>query len=229
MSAPCSTFHRTRNLCTRVYLSGMRTALTILLLNLFMANPHVQAINTDSLLSLYGSQLANHKEFQADFTQSRYLEMFGKPLISKGVLYFRAPSSFKLHYTSPFESVILFNGKKLQRFILEDGKYVEQPSMEIVAKAISREMIRWLSGTFDKDFPYKVNVESANPRRLELIPDSKMARAVFASIILHMADPPTYISSIRLNEPSGDYILIEHQQPDFSSLPQDEFQITSQE
>lgn len=207
----------------RVYLSNMRIFPVILLTLSILGSAFPDQIDKDSLLSHYGSRISGHDHFTAGFTQSRYLAMFGKPLVSKGTVSFAAPDSFKLHYRDPFESVILFAGGTMRRYVVENGTYVEQPSMEIVAKAISKEMIRWLSGSFGDDFPYEVTIDPGNQRKISLSPKSAAARAIFSTIELVIAAKETYIESIRLNEPSGDYILIEHEPPDFSELDPHEF------
>ncbi len=174
----------------------------------------------DSLLSFYSAGLSHNTHFQASFTQSRYLAMFEKPLVSTGTVSFSSPDKIRFHYKTPFESVILFAGGNMKRYRVESGSYIEQPSLEIVAKAITREIVRYLSGSFTaRDFPYSVSVDPKDKRHITLVPTLSAAQAVFEKIELRFPADPLYIKSIRLVEPSGDYILIEHDAPSFAPLP----------
>ena len=183
-----------------------------------------RANTRDSLLAFYSSRLSEHKHLSATFTQSRYLSMFEKPLVSKGTISYSYPDKIRFHYVLPFESVIVFSGGNMKRYRIDNGVAVLQPSMEIVAKAITREIVRYLSGGFAGDSPYDITVDSLNNRHVILVPSRSAARAVFSRIELFFPADPTYIEKIKLVEPSGDCILIEHDIPSFAPLPDSLFE-----
>ncbi len=177
----------------------------------------------DSLLQVYSTAISTHTSFQAPFTQSRHIAMFDKPLVSKGVISFAHPGSIKLHYTAPFEAVILLRDGEMTRFRRQDGAWVEQPSLEIVTKAITSEMARWFSADFTSDFPYDVSVVDNDPRHLRLRPRNAAAKTLFEAIELRFPETPTYIEKVTLIETSGDAIVIEHGQPSFEPLGEETF------
>ncbi|MBD3392500.1 MAG: hypothetical protein GF418_10485 [Chitinivibrionales bacterium] len=178
------------------------------------------AANLDSLLAFYADRLTSHPYFAASFTQSRHLAMFDTPLVSTGTIYFAAPDRIRFHYKTPFESVILLSQGTMKRYRIENGEYVEQPSLEIVAKAITREITRYLSGEFaTEDFPYDATIDPQNNRHMVLIPSRSAAKAVFERIEITFPADPVYIKEIKLVEPNGDFILVEHEKPSFDELP----------
>lgn len=179
--------------------------------------------NADSLLDQKANILKTHKHFSAKFTQSRYMAMFRKPLISTGEISFSHPDKILFHYKTPFEAIILLKEGSMKRYRIENGKYIEQPSMEIVAKAITKEVLRYLKGDFTKDFPYTVIHDNKKPLAFLLFPKSSIAQAIFANIELIFSADYTYIEQITLNETGGDYIQIKHEKPIFEPLPKSTF------
>jgi outer membrane lipoprotein-sorting protein len=189
----------------------------IILVCIFITEPH--ASSADSLLNEHSKKLALHKHFCADFTQSRYMSMFKKPLVSTGTIFFSYPDKIKFHYKTPFESIILLSEDSMERYRIEQGKKVKQPSQEIVARSIAKEVTRYLGGNFSDEFPYDVTVDSNKPRKFILIPTHSMAKAVFSSIELTFSEDSLYIEEIKLIEQTKDYIHIKHERPSFETLP----------
>jgi outer membrane lipoprotein-sorting protein len=180
----------------------------------------------DSLLAFYSKSLSRNRHFSTSFTQSRYLSMFKKPLVSTGTISFSHPDRIRFHYKTPFESVILLAGGTMKRYRIENGVYTEQPSLEIVARAITKEITRYLSGDFTgDDFPYDVSIDPDNDRHVLLIPTRSAAKAVFERIELLFPDDPVYIRQIKLIEPSGDCITVEHDTPSFAPVPDSLFDV----
>jgi len=176
------------------------------------------AVNADSLLQAYSARISRHNQFTARFRQSRHLSMFDAPLVSEGTIVFRAPGDVRLHYTSPFESVILFSGGTFSKYFVENGVWTHQPSLEIVTKAITREMTRWLSADFAADFPYTAHASAADLRRVVLVPRNAVAKAVFTSIELYFSPTAEYIQKVKLVEGSGDSTVIVHEAPAFGPV-----------
>lgn len=153
--------------------------------------------------------------------------MFKKPLVSTGTITFSYPDKIKFHYKTPFESVILLSEDSMERYRIEQGKHVKQPSLEIVAKAITKEVTRYLGGRFLEHFPYDVAIDFNNPRKFILTPTQKMAKAVFSTIELYFSRDSLYIAEIKLIEQSGDFIHIKHERPSFETISDSVFSITN--
>lgn len=173
---------------------------------------------TNDFLKTLSSKLGTYKQFSAEFTQSRYMSMFKKPLISTGTISFSYPDKIRFYYKTPFESIILLDGGTMKRFRIENDDFKEQPSMEIVAKIITKEIIRFLSGGLLEDAPYHIEYTASKPNQLSLIPQSAVARSVFSVIELYLSEDLTYIEQLKLVEENGDYIHIQHTSPSFKPL-----------
>lgn len=189
------------------------------------SNSAAGPVDTDSLLRVYSNRLSQHRHLSAPFTQYRYLSMFDRPLVSKGTVKFAHPDRFMLHYTEPFEAVILLKDGDLQRYRVVDGVYEQQPSLEIVTKAITGEMMRWLSAEFTSNFPYEVEVDPGNMRHLVLTPRNPAAKAIFSHMELFFPEEPDYLKKIKLVEESGDSIVVEHDKPSFAPLDESAFSV----
>lgn len=197
---------------------------TILLISFSNSN----ATEADSLLSEYSKNLAQHKHFCAKFTQSRSMSLFKKPLVSTGTISFSYPDKILFHYTTPFESNILLNDNTMTRYRIEQGKYILQPSLEIVAKAITREIMRFIKGELTKNSPFTVKLNAEKPRTFNLIPTNSMAKTIFSSIQLSFSASLQYIEEIKLIEQNGDYILVKHERPSFDPIPDSVFTIPNE-
>lgn len=116
----------------------------------------------------------------------------------------------------------------MKRYRIENGKYIEQPSHEVVAKAITREVMRYLGGEITKESPYNIKHDSSKPHQFILIPTHSMAKSVFSSIELTFSEDLLYIEQVKLTEHSGDYILIKHETPSFEVVPDSVYTIQNE-
>lgn len=183
------------------------------------------AENADSILTEYAKGLQKHNNFKANFIQKRHISVFPAPLKSEGIISFSAPDNIRFDYSKPFESYIIFSEGKMARYRMEDGKPVKQHSMEIVAKAITREVMRFIRGEFSSEMPYQVEYNPHKEGEFTLIPVNSQAKAIFSSMVLIFSEDKNYIKTIKLFEKSGDFIIIEHEKPNFSPLNKEIFTI----
>ncbi|MFP4415713.1 MAG: outer membrane lipoprotein carrier protein LolA [Fibrobacterota bacterium] len=180
---------------------------------------------SDSLLQFIAGKLKQNRHFTAPFTQKRYMAMFEKPLISEGTINYLYPDNIRIEYVTPFESVILLTENSINRYRIENGKYIKQPSLEIVAKAITKEIIRYVSGEFISNGPYRITSASGAERHFILTPTNAAVKAIFDRIELFFPADPTYVQKVKLVETSNDSIVIEHEPPSFEPVPDSVFSI----
>ena len=183
------------------------------------------ANSADSLLTEYSKNLRLHKQFTADFTQYRYMSMFKEPLISTGTLYFSYPDKILFHYKTPLEVKILLNNNRMKRFRVEEGKNIEQPSIEMVSKPIIRNIMHFFKGDFVKSRSFKTEVNKNKPRTFTLTPARSGAKHFFSAIEISFPENLEYIAEIKLVEKSSDYILVKNEQPSFNAVPDSVFTI----
>ncbi len=198
-----------------------------ILLSLLLVGFHIFAKDQtpEYLFSKASQKLGTHKHFQANFTQYRSMQLFKKPLVSQGTISFSYPDKIKFHYKKPFESIILLNNNSMERYRFEQGSYVKQPSLEIVAKAITKEVLTYFNGNFSNNFPYDVSLDTTTANRFILFPKSKMAQTIFSSMEILFSTEGDYVKEIKLNEQNGDYVHIIHEIPIFDSLPDKHFTV----
>lgn len=179
----------------------------------------------DSALVEYSKGLKKHENFKANFIQKRHISIFPAPLESEGTISFSSPDNIRFDYSKPFISYIIFSDGKMARYRIENGIPVKQHSMEIVAKAITREVMRFIKGEFSNEMPYEIKYDSNKPGEFTLIPVNSQAKAIFSSMVLIFAEDKSYIKTIKLFEKSGDNIIIEHNKPDFSPISKEIYKI----
>jgi hypothetical protein len=203
----------------------MKPLIILLYLISFIFFTKSHANSADSLLAEYSKNLTLHKHFTADFTQYRHISMFKKPLISTGTLYFSYPDKILFHYKTPLEAKILLHNNRMKRFRVEDGKNIEQPSIEMISKPIIRNIMHFFKGDFVKSRSFKVEISNNKPGTFILIPVDSGARHFFSSIQFSFSEDLQYLAEIKLIEKSSDYILIKHEQPSFKAVPDSVFTI----
>lgn len=198
----------------------------LLLIFLISLLPYsVYSGSADLKLKEYSKELQKNNHFKASFIQKRQISVFPAPLESEGTISFSTPDKIRFDYKKPFESFIIFSDGDMARYRIENGKAVKQHSMEIVAKAITREVMRFIKGEFGEEMPYEVKYDESKPGEFELIPINSQAKAIFSSMVLVFSLDKSYIKTIKLFEKSGDNIIIEHSKPDFSPLNEQIFKI----
>jgi outer membrane lipoprotein-sorting protein len=136
---------------------------------------------------------------QADFVQQKHLKILSKPLISKGVMYYKAPSSLRWEYKAPIQSVLLMQNGHTKRFQNDGSGYKEErganmPSMQMVMAQITQ----WLSGNFSDDALFSAKMEKG--RKIILTPQKKGFADIIARIELHLAENPGMIAAVLIFE-----------------------------
>lgn len=136
---------------------------------------------------------------QAEFVQQKHLKILSKPLISKGVMYYKAPSSLRWEYKVPIQSVLLMQNGHTKRFQNDGSGYKEEnsadmPSMQMVMAQITQ----WLSGNFSDDAMFSAKMEKG--RKIILTPQKKAFADIIARIELHLSDTPGMIAAVLIYE-----------------------------
>jgi outer membrane lipoprotein-sorting protein len=136
---------------------------------------------------------------QASFVQEKHLKILSKPLISKGVMYYKAPSSLRWEYKEPFKSVLLMKNSHAKRFYNNGDGFKEEhgtnmPSMQMVMGQITQ----WLSGNFKDDPMFEAKMRAG--RKIILTPKEKSLADIIAHIDLNLSNTPGIIDSVLIHE-----------------------------
>lgn len=147
---------------------------------------------------------------RADFVQEKHLEILQKPLISRGVFYFRAPDDLRWEYTEPIRSILLVHDGKTERWIEGDDGLVKDaaaglPAMQMMLGEISG----WLQGRFEENPDFKATLEPG--RQIVLTPKSAALADIIQRIVLQLSDAPGLLDSVTVYESDASYTLFRFQ------------------
>lgn len=136
---------------------------------------------------------------QADFIQEKHLKILSKPLISKGVLYFKSPRSLRWEYESPIKSVLLMHNGQVNRFVKSDEGFVPDTGMKLQAmQVVMDEITLWLSGRFQDNPNFKASLEPGP--KIVLIPSKNSFTAIIDRIELMLSEERGFINSVAIFE-----------------------------
>ncbi len=136
---------------------------------------------------------------QADFIQEKHLKILSKPLISKGVLYFKSPRSLRWEYESPIKSILLMHDGQMNRFVKSDEGFVPDTGMKLQAmQVVMDEITLWLSGRFQDNPNFKASLEPGP--KIVLIPSKNSFTAIIDRIELMLSEEPGFINSVTIFE-----------------------------
>ena len=89
---------------------------------------------------------------RAEFIQEKHMKILFRPLVSKGVFYFRSPGSLRWEYRSPVKSIILMHHGKTTRYIEKNGTIDEEDGVNLTfMQVMLQEITRWIEGRFDEN------------------------------------------------------------------------------
>lgn len=136
---------------------------------------------------------------KAEFVQEKHMKVLVNPLISKGVLFFRAPDSLRWEYQYPIKSILITHNGRTRKFIQREGITIEDAgtgthAMHFVVDEISR----WLKGRFDENPAFSAAL--APDRKIVLTPGNKNIARMIRRIELDLSDRPGIIDSVMIYE-----------------------------
>jgi outer membrane lipoprotein-sorting protein len=163
---------------------------------------------------------------KADFVQSKHLKILSKPLISKGVIYYKSPGSLRWEYIEPIRSILLAHNGKTKRFHGDGDRFSEEnsadtPFMQVVMTQISQ----WFAGNFNDDALFSARMELG--RKIVLTPKNKNFTGIIAKIELYLSNTPGVIDRVMIHEGADAYTRMDFSQTSINpELADDIFQKT---
>lgn len=219
----------------------MRAKATFLMLGLVLLTglkgqaQKVSDARLEKVLESMDRAAAVFKNASADFTWTQYTLVVDETDVQTGKIYFRR-SGDEIHMMAdikqPVQKYVLFSGDKLQLY---------QPTIERVTEykaGKSREELEsWmvlgfgggghsLLKSFQVSYAGTEKVAGVEAGKLELVPKSERARAVFAKVTLWIDAERGVAVRQKFLEDSGDYRVTEYQGIELNqSLPDDVFKL----
>lgn len=128
---------------------------------------------------------------ETEFIQTKHLPILNKPLISKGKLYYQAPSSLRWEYVSPIQSILLMHNGRVKRFTLDTRtrQYREESGEGLDAmQVVLGEITQWLKGRFDESPMFAARLEPGD--KIVLTPKQKAFGDVIQRMELYLDTQP---------------------------------------
>ncbi|MCC7508995.1 MAG: outer membrane lipoprotein carrier protein LolA [Planctomycetes bacterium] len=157
----------------------------------------------DDLLKRIEKEHKEHKDFQGNFTQTKFLPLFGDKIESSGRFVFKKPDHVRWEYAKPHKSILVVTGDTGKKWSestnkVENFKLSEDRGLDAVVK----QLFTWFKGEFTKlKNDYDVSIKSREPVTLEMKPRNETVRKFIASIEVKFAKGEGAITSVKLLEP----------------------------
>ncbi len=146
------------------------------------------------------------KSVKAEFIQEKHLKILKKPLISKGIFYYKSPGSLRWEYFSPVRSILIMNNGKVRRWIKTENGFGEDHSPGLKGMGIVLdEITKWLAGDFNDNPDF--NAALLPGKKILLTPKNKALSSIIAKIVLRLSDTPGIMESVTIYESEDNYTL----------------------
>lgn len=163
----------------------------------------VKEESLDDLLKRIEKEHKEHKDFQGNFTQTKFLPLFGDKIESSGRFVFKKPDHVRWEYAKPHKSILVVTGDSGKKWSestnkIENIKLSEDRGLDAVVK----QLFTWFKGEFTKlKNDYDVSIKSREPVTLEMKPRNETVKKFIASIEVKFAKGEGAITSVKLLEP----------------------------
>lgn len=156
----------------------------------------------------FSQQATKINSISSNFRQEKTLTALTETIVSNGVFNFKRANKVRMEYKKPFAYMMVMNGDKM---LVKDEGHSNTVNLKSnkLFQQVNKIVIDCVQGTIldSKDFTSKV-FESPKEFLLEMTPTSKALRGFFQTIVLIVEKKDYSVSSIKMNEPSGDTTII---------------------
>jgi len=145
---------------------------------------------------------------KSDFVQEKNLSMLSEKIVSKGKFWFKKESRVRMEYNQPFQYLMILNKDKV---FVKDGQKENKVSTKSnkLFQQINKIMIDCMQGTTLNNSDFKTRIfENKNTALVELTPVTKGLKELFKTIKVIIDRSNFSVSSIEMQELSGDNTII---------------------
>ena len=145
---------------------------------------------------------------KSDFTQEKNLSMLSEKIVSKGKFWFKKDNLLRMEYNKPFEYLMILNKDNMY---IKDGQKESKVSTKSnkLFQQINKITVDCVQGTVfsNPDFVTKV-YENKGTYIVEMSPVGKALKEFFKTIDVIINKDDYEVSTIEMNENSGDNTII---------------------
>ena len=192
----------------------MRKIILVLsiLLSWLTAKPQLAGYTPIAGLPKFKEQFAviakKTETIKSDFTQEKNLSMLSEKIVSKGKFWFKKDNLLRMEYTKPYQYLMILNKDNMY---IKDGQKENKVSTKSnkLFQQINKITIDCVQGTVfsNPDFITKV-YENKSTYLVELSPVGKALKEFFKSINVIIDKSDYEVTTIEMNENSGDNTII---------------------
>ena len=146
---------------------------------------------------------------KSDFIQVKNLSMLSEKIISKGKFWFKKENLLRMEYTTPYEYLMILNKNNIY---IKDGQKENKVSTKSnkLFQQINKITIDCVQGTVftNPDFVTKVYENESN-YLVQLSPENKALKEFFKTIDVIINKSDYEVTTIEMNENSGDNTIIQ--------------------
>lgn len=144
----------------------------------------------------------------AEFIQEKHMKILSRPLVSKGVFYFRSPNSLRWEYQAPVKIIMLLHQGKTTRYIEKNGTIIEEDGVNLpFMQMMLQEITRWIEGRFDENRAFQAQLVPG--RMIVLSPKEKNTARMIQQIEIRLSDRPSVIKSVTIYEGKNSFTRLE--------------------
>jgi len=153
---------------------------------------------------------ASIKTVQAAFVQKKIMKILSRPLVSEGRFFYAAPDSFRWEYLKPVKSIVLSGKGEAKRYIMSQGKMVEDKSGGVQAmRIVLGEVVNWMSGKFDLNPSFQAAVTEGKNTLITLVPVERNMAGMIEKIEISVVKKSMAIKSVRIIESENAATIID--------------------
>ena len=139
------------------------------------------------------------ESISAEFVQEKHLPILSRPLVSRGVFYFRKPDSLRWEYRQPVRNILLMHKGTLRRYRQSGEGLKEEAGVSLQAmQFVMAEITDWFKGRFDTSRMFTARLEA--DRKIVLLPREAAFEKVIQKIELQLSSQSGVIDSVIIYE-----------------------------
>lgn len=158
------------------------------------------------------------ESIKSDFVQEKNLSMLSEKIISKGKFWFKKDNLLRMEYTKPYPYLMILNKDNMY---IKDGQKENKVSTRSnkLFQQINKITIDCVQGTVfsNPDFVTRA-YENKSTYQLELSPAAKALKEFFKSINIIIDKSDYEVTTIEMNENSGDNTIIRFTNREINTL-----------
>ncbi len=163
------------------------------------------------------------ESISAEFVQEKHLPILARPLVSRGVFYFRKPDSLRWEYRQPVRNVLLMHNGTLRRYRQSGEGLKEEAGVSLQAmQFVMAEITDWFKGRFDASRMFTARLEADH--KIVLLPKEAAFEKVIQKIELQLSNQPGVISSVIIYESRDSFTRLTFEKTALNAkIPEDLF------